>query len=57
MVKQVIDDRDEDWFRHVMDAIEHARGDRKAVSEVISSEILGEGASDSNRHRGGIDAH
>ncbi|HQT25692.1 MAG TPA: hypothetical protein PLK99_03735 [Burkholderiales bacterium] len=42
MNEQVIDDRDDGWFRHVMDAIEHARGDRRAVSDLISSEILGE---------------
>ena len=51
---QIIDDRKEDWFKQVMEAIAHAQGDRKAVSEQISAEILLEFPTRSN---GGIDAH
>ncbi len=38
-MSQVIDDRHEDWFRHVMKAIEKASGDRKKVSELISGKV------------------
>ena len=39
---QVIDDRQKDWFRFVMETIEKASGDRKKVEELISTEMEGQ---------------
>ncbi|NNM82535.1 MAG: hypothetical protein HKL98_08055 [Burkholderiales bacterium] len=55
MKNRVIDDRDGNWFRHVMDAIEHAPDDRNAVSEVISKRIYGARPADPERMGGKFD--
>ncbi len=55
MKNRVIDDRDGRWFRHVMDAIEHAPDDRNAVSEVISIRIFGARTADPERVGGKFD--
>jgi hypothetical protein len=40
-MSQVIDDRHEDWFRFVMEAVDQSSTDKKWIAEMISAEMHG----------------